>query len=62
KSGGIPNDGASDLVWESMMGDGNGSEWEVRVVILVVVIVSGIVVEKESEAVVMTIGKVVMVE
>ncbi|GKC78125.1 hypothetical protein Tco_1128899, partial [Tanacetum coccineum] len=25
----VPDDGASDLVWESMMGGGNGSEWEV---------------------------------
>ncbi|GJR81166.1 hypothetical protein Tco_0151951 [Tanacetum coccineum] len=29
KCGGVPDDGASDLVWESMMGGGNGSEWEV---------------------------------
>ncbi|GJS17384.1 hypothetical protein Tco_0411856 [Tanacetum coccineum] len=27
--GGIPDDGASGLVWESMMDGGNGSEWEV---------------------------------
>ncbi|GJY50040.1 hypothetical protein Tco_0439996 [Tanacetum coccineum] len=29
--GGVPDDGASGLVWESMMGGGNGSEWEVDV-------------------------------
>ncbi|GKG44313.1 hypothetical protein Tco_0485751, partial [Tanacetum coccineum] len=29
KSGGVPDDGAFDLVWESMLGGGNGSEWEV---------------------------------
>ncbi|GJY36944.1 hypothetical protein Tco_0422322 [Tanacetum coccineum] len=44
KSGGVPDDGASDLVWESMMGG--------------VMVVNGVVVEKESEAVVMTMGKV----
>ncbi|GKG52439.1 hypothetical protein Tco_0547314, partial [Tanacetum coccineum] len=27
--GGIPDNGASDLVGESMKGGGNGSEWEV---------------------------------
>ncbi|GKB69679.1 hypothetical protein Tco_0931091 [Tanacetum coccineum] len=27
--GGVPNGGASNLVQESMMGGGNGSEWEV---------------------------------
>ncbi|GKG17794.1 hypothetical protein Tco_0372092 [Tanacetum coccineum] len=27
--GGVPDDGAAGLVWESMMGGGNGSEWEV---------------------------------
>ncbi|GKD43651.1 hypothetical protein Tco_1268296 [Tanacetum coccineum] len=27
--GGVPDDGASGLVWESMMGGGNGSKWEV---------------------------------
>ncbi|GJS73239.1 hypothetical protein Tco_0706080 [Tanacetum coccineum] len=26
---GVPNGGASGLVWEGMMGGGNGSEWEV---------------------------------
>ncbi|GKG56551.1 hypothetical protein Tco_0579875 [Tanacetum coccineum] len=30
KSGAVPDDGASDLVWESMMGGSNGSEWEVE--------------------------------
>ncbi|GJY86944.1 hypothetical protein Tco_0500970 [Tanacetum coccineum] len=29
KGGGIPDDGASDLVGESMKGGGNGREWEV---------------------------------
>ncbi|GJV79688.1 hypothetical protein Tco_1515558 [Tanacetum coccineum] len=29
KGGGIPNDGASSLVGESMKGGGNGREWEV---------------------------------
>ncbi|GKF42950.1 hypothetical protein Tco_0126292, partial [Tanacetum coccineum] len=29
KSGGVPDDGASNLMWESMMGGGNDSEWEV---------------------------------
>ncbi|GJU74813.1 hypothetical protein Tco_1266218 [Tanacetum coccineum] len=29
KGGGIPNDGASGLVGESMKGGGNGREWEV---------------------------------
>ncbi|GKF57074.1 hypothetical protein Tco_0170611, partial [Tanacetum coccineum] len=28
KSSGVPDDGASDLVSESIMGSGNGSEWE----------------------------------
>ncbi|GKG60532.1 hypothetical protein Tco_0612133, partial [Tanacetum coccineum] len=28
KSGGVPDCGASDLVWENMMGGGNGSDWE----------------------------------
>ncbi|GJS52685.1 hypothetical protein Tco_0626047 [Tanacetum coccineum] len=27
--GGVPDDGTSGLVWEIMMGGGNGSEWEV---------------------------------
>ncbi|GKG02851.1 hypothetical protein Tco_0310487, partial [Tanacetum coccineum] len=27
--GGIPDDGASGLVWESMIGGGNDSKWEV---------------------------------
>ncbi|GKA74789.1 hypothetical protein Tco_0781091, partial [Tanacetum coccineum] len=27
--GGVPDDGVACLVWESMMGGGNGSEWEV---------------------------------
>ncbi|GKG25748.1 hypothetical protein Tco_0398894, partial [Tanacetum coccineum] len=57
--GGVPDDGVFGLVWESMIC--GGGEWEVRVVILVVVILSGVVVEKESEAMVMTMGKVVMV-
>ncbi|GJU08015.1 hypothetical protein Tco_1124445 [Tanacetum coccineum] len=30
-SGGVPDDGAAGLVWESMKGGGNGSEWEVDV-------------------------------
>ncbi|GJQ95644.1 hypothetical protein Tco_0006783 [Tanacetum coccineum] len=29
KIGGVPDGSVSDLVWESMMGGGNGSEWEV---------------------------------
>ncbi|GKF82822.1 hypothetical protein Tco_0244478 [Tanacetum coccineum] len=66
KSGGVPNDGASDLVWESMMGGGlaGGGDDTCKgdsIVILVVVIVLGVVMEKESEAVMMTMGKVVMV-
>ncbi|GJR76971.1 hypothetical protein Tco_0089336 [Tanacetum coccineum] len=62
---GVPDGGLSTLVWESMIC--GGGEWEVVgvilgvVMILVVVIISGVVVEKESEAVVMTLGKVVMV-
>ncbi|GJR87648.1 hypothetical protein Tco_0517588 [Tanacetum coccineum] len=28
KGGGIPDDGASDLVWDSVKGCGNGREWE----------------------------------
>ncbi|GKG62243.1 hypothetical protein Tco_0632147, partial [Tanacetum coccineum] len=27
--GGVPDNGASGLVWECMMGGGNGSEWKV---------------------------------
>ncbi|GKD72452.1 hypothetical protein Tco_1330734, partial [Tanacetum coccineum] len=41
--------GASGLVGESIKGGGNGREWEVRVVIVVVMeMVSGVAVGKES--------------
>ncbi|GKG13218.1 hypothetical protein Tco_0350178, partial [Tanacetum coccineum] len=59
--GSVPDDGASGLVWESMMGGGNGSEWEVLVMIRVVVArESEVVVVKVSGEVVMTMGRAVM--
>ncbi|GKF91926.1 hypothetical protein Tco_0275627, partial [Tanacetum coccineum] len=38
--GGVPDDGASDLVWESMIGGGNGSEWEVDAASALILIIA----------------------
>ncbi|GKC96591.1 hypothetical protein Tco_1162033 [Tanacetum coccineum] len=54
KSGGVPDDGASDLVWESMMGGGSGDNTGKGDSI-------GGSGGEESEAMVMTMGKVVIV-
>ncbi|GJS46745.1 hypothetical protein Tco_0596866 [Tanacetum coccineum] len=38
--GGVPHDGATVLVWESMMGGGNGSEWEVDAALALIWIIA----------------------
>ncbi|GJR98853.1 hypothetical protein Tco_0271027 [Tanacetum coccineum] len=38
--GGVSGDGASGLVWESMMGGGNGSEWEVDAALALILIIA----------------------